>query len=188
MALSLRYLSPFFVMIIAVLFLNEKVKIMQWLSAMLVIFGLVLFKGFSADVYLSLIFCGVMGAIFTAICYVLVKKASEFDHPFVILNYGFILTVFILLPFVWQQWKPLNNNELIYVIAMSITSFLGGAMITYALQIGEASKVAPIKYVEVLAAFIIGFFFFDETFGLLSLFGVGLIFTGLFANIYYQNS
>lgn len=61
MALSLQYLSPFIVMIIAVIFLNEKVKAMQWLSAVLVILGLVLFKGFSTDIALSLIFCGVMG-------------------------------------------------------------------------------------------------------------------------------
>ena len=188
MALSLRYLFPFIVMIIAVLFLNEKVKIMQWLSALLVIAGLVLFKGFSTDVALPIFFCGVAGAIFSALSYLFIKKASEFDHPLVILNFGFFLTVFILLPFAYQQWTPLNNSEIIYVTAMSVVAFFGSIMVIYALQMGEASKVAPVKYVEVLAAFIIGFFFFNETFSSLSLCGVALIFTGLLANVYFQNN
>jgi len=186
MALSLRYLSPFFVMMIAVFTFNEQVKLMQWLSVILVIIGLVLLKGFDIDAEWTLFIYGILGAVLTAISYILVKKIAQTEHPFVILNYGFTLAVFILIPFLFGRWQALTFFQWMLCFGAGIFGFLGSLLLTYSFKQGDAGKVAPVKYVEVLAAFIIGFFFFGETYNTIGIIGIFLIFTGLLGNIYFQ--
>jgi len=186
MALSLRYLSPFFVMILAIFAFNEHVKLMQWLSVLVVIIGLVFLKDFDANTEWTLFIYGILGAVLTAISYILVKRVAQREHPFVIINYGFGLAIFILIPFVFGRWQALTFSQWMLCFGVGITGFVGSILLTYSFKQGDAGKVAPVKYVEVLAAFIIGFFFFGETYNTIGIIGIFLIFTGLLGNIYFQ--
>jgi drug/metabolite transporter (DMT)-like permease len=54
---------------------------------------------------------------------------------------------------------------------------------TKSFQLEEASTLAPFKYMELVYALIMGFFFFGETYSLFAFGGIVLILTGMMLNV-----
>lgn len=182
-SVSLRYLAPIFTAIFAVLILREKVKKIQALYFLGALIGVLLLKGFDARIdSMSLIF-GILGAAFGGLVYVIIRKIGNSEHPMVIINYFMLLATILsglaMIPF----WKSPNPKEWLALIALGLTGFFSQVFMTKALQNEMASKVAPIKYMEVVYSMLIGFFWFGESIPLLSMLGIGLIIGCMLLNL-----
>ena len=57
---------------------------------------------------------------------------------------------------------------------------------TKSFQNSKVNLVAPIKYLEVILAIIIGFFYFNENYTIFTLAGVMLILIGIVSNFYFS--
>ena len=77
--------------------------------------------------------------------------------------------------------------ELLLLLSLGIFGFFGQLFMTKAFQIGETSVIAPIKYVEVVFAIIVGVGFLGETYSVWSFVGMGMIISGLLLNIWYKH-
>ena len=90
--------------------------------------------------------------------------------------------------------KPFNINEFItpdplelfLLLFLGVFGFFGQYYMTKAFQHGVASKVAPIKYVEVIFTLSFGVFWFGEIYTLTSLLGITMVIGGLTASALYQ--
>ncbi len=181
-SVTLKYLSPFFTFLLAIWFLNEKVKPIQWLFLILALLGVILLKGFDSRIDNLSMLLAIMGAFFGACVYVIIRKIGKTEHPLVIVNY-FMTSASIIsgiaLLFIWTT--PTFSDFLI-LVCLGGFGYFGQKYMTLSFQHEEANIVAPFKYSELIYAFAIGFFFFNEGYSLLAIIGVAILLFSCVAN------
>ncbi|WP_378174322.1 DMT family transporter [Aquimarina sp. SS2-1] len=186
-AVSLRYLSPIFATILAVIFLRERVKNIQWLFFLLAFFGVLMIKGFDTDINSIGLLLIILSALFSGVVYVLINKIGLKDHPVVIVNYfmwiatllGGVLSIF--------NWKKTPEGiELGLLLSLGIFGYFGQLFMTKAFQSQVTNKVVSLKYMEVVFTMIAGIFLFGDSYPFLSIVGTIMVITGLILNMFYR--
>ena len=174
-SVSLKYLSPVFAAIFAVLFLRERVPRYKWLFFGLAVIGVMLLKGYDARIDTFSLILGLTGAVTAGFVYVIIRRIGQTEHPLVIINYFMMLAAVLsglaMIPF----WQTPVLYQLLPLLAMGTIGYFAQVFMTKALQIEQASKVAPIKYMQLIFSLIIGFVWFGETYTVLSMVGILLI-------------
>ena len=187
-SVSLKYLSPIFTAIFAVLILKEKVKSIQWLFFLGALSGVVLLKGFDARIDNLNLILGILGAVFGGGVYVVIRKIGQSEHSMVIINYfmlsAAILTGLLMIP----DWKKPSLYQWMLLISTGIFGYFAQIYMTKAFQIESASRIAQLKYLEVIYSLIIGLIWFGEGYSWLSLIGILLILVFMILNVLVKNS
>ncbi len=83
-------------------------------------------------------------------------------------------------------WRMPNPTELLYLIAVGTLGYFGQVYMTKALQLEMASRVAPVKYIEVVYSLILGLIWFGEGYSFLSLVGILLIISSMLLNLMFK--
>ncbi len=185
-AISIRYLGPIFGVVMAALFLKEKVKGLQWLSFAIAFSGVILLKGF--DLRIDNLSLGLLliSAFFVGMVFVLLRYLSETDHYLTIINYFMVMAIIASLFFI-NQWRMPVGNEWYPVVGIGILGMVGQVFMTRAFQTEDTSVLAPFKYMELVWALIMGYFLFGETYSWLPFLGIILIIIGMLLNVYSKN-
>jgi len=185
-AVTIRYVAPLFGAVLAVYFLKERIFPLQWFFYVLAFFGVVLIKGFDASISLFGVGVVLAAAFFSAIVYVIITKIGKRDHPLlVVLFFMGIATLTGLIGSINNFIIPTGLESLLLLL-LGIFGFFGQYYMTKAFQNGEASKVAPIKYSEVIFTLSFGVYWFGEVYTPNSLFGIGLVILSLTASVLYK--
>jgi drug/metabolite transporter (DMT)-like permease len=179
-SVALKYLSPIFTAMFAVVLLKEKLKPVQWLFFLISFIGVVLLKGFDTRIALFDFSLGIFSAITGGILYILIRKIGDDDHPSVVVHYfmlfASILSAILMIPY-WVT-PTLEDNFIFFGVGFS--GFIAQIYMTKAFQQkDDANYLAIFKYLEAIYAIIIGYLYFGETYSYLSFFGIILIFLGL---------
>ena len=185
-AVSLRYTSPIFAAIFAMIFLKEKIKPIQWLLFVIAFIGVLIINGFGANVASIGVVLILFSAIFLGLIFVIIRKIGNREHPLVIINY------FMMMAFVFggvmsiKYWQTPNLLEWILFLSMGVFGYFGQLYMTKAFQSHDTNVIAPLKYLEVVFMIIVGALFFDEVYTLSTLLGISLILAGIIYNIYLK--
>lgn len=187
-SVSLRYTSPIFAAIMAYLFLQEKVKPLQWVLFLIAFIGVMIIKGFGVDVNtIGLIFV-LLSALFLGFIFVIIRKIGDTENPLVIINYFMVMAFSFGGIMSISNWKQPDFIEWFLLLSLGFFGYIGQLYLTKSLQSGETNIVAPLKYLEVVCMILIGAFWFGEVYNLWTLFGVLLIMFGLLYNLYLKRS
>ncbi|APZ48091.1 EamA family transporter [Polaribacter reichenbachii] len=185
-SVSLRYTSPIFAAILAFFLLKEKIKTIQWFLFLLAFIGVLMIKGFGADVNTIGLLFVLTSAVFQGLVFVLIRKIGSKEHPLVIINY-FMATAFVFGGLMSiNHWTNPTPSEWVLLLSLGVLGYIGQLYMTKAFQTNETNVVAPLKNLEVIFAIIIGALWFGEIYNLLTLLGVFLILFGLVYNIYIK--
>jgi len=182
----LKYLAPIFAAVLAVLILKEKVKPIQWVFFLLSFFGLILMKGFDFRIDNFNLLIGLAGALVTGMTWIVIKRMGKTEHPLTVVNYMMICGTIVAGIYCFFEWKTPSNYDYWLLLLAGLGGFIGQWFITKAFQVELASNIAPLKYLEVFFALIVGFIWFDESYELLSFVGILLILSGMLMNVFYQ--
>lgn len=186
-SVSLKYLSPIFTAIFAVILLKEKVKWIQWVLFFTAFSGVFLLKGFDARIDTLSFVLGLTGSVAAGLVYVTIRRIGSADHPLVIINYfmlsAAILSGLAMIPF----WVTPSLNELGLLLLMGSFGYLGQIYLTKAFQAEDASVVAPFRYLEVVYSLLIGLIWFGESYTLLSFIGIVLIVGSMLVNVFLKS-
>ena len=187
-SVSIKYLSPVFAAIAAVVLLKENVRPIQWIFFSMALLGVFLLKGFDNRIETWSLAIGILGAIAGGLIYPLIRKIGNSEHPFTIINY-FMLTAAIVLGILMIPfWRTPTGVEWIYLLTLGTSGFFAQVFMTQAFQMEEVSLIAPMKYLEVVYALLIGLIFYGEAYAFMSFIGILLIFLGMILNIRFKNS
>ena len=187
-AVTLRYTAPFFVALLAILFLGEKIKLIQWVFFSISFAGVVLVKGFDTTVDFLGLGIILLSSLTSAITYILISRIGSKDHYMVIINY-FMLTATLVGAFgSLYQWKAPQPIEWLYFIFLGVFGLIAQILMTQAFQIGPAYKIAPYKFVEVIFSLAFGVLIFMDVYTFYSIMGMVLIIMGLILNGAYKRS
>lgn len=187
-AVSLRYLSPIFATLLAVLFLKEKVKHIQWLFFLIAFSGVLIIKGFDTEINSFGLLLIVLSALFSGFVYVLINKIGLRDHPVVIVNYFmWISTILGGVLSIFQWTKTPTGIEWGFLLSLGVFGYFGQLFMTKAFQSQATNKVVSLKYMEVIFTMIAGVFIFGDNYPILSILGTVMVITGLVLNMFYKS-
>ena len=185
-AVSLRYISPIFAAVLAVIFLKEKIYKLQWFYFFLAFIGVLLIKGFDEGVDMLGVLLVLVSAFFSGLVYVVITKIGTSDHPVVIVNYFMWISTILGGLFTIFNWQQPQNMEWLFLFSLGVVGYFGQLFMTKAYQLGSANKIVPLKYIEVIFTMLLGIAWFGDSYPLLSVFGTLLVIVGLVLNVMYK--
>lgn len=187
-AVTIRQLSPFFILFLASIFLKEKINAAKITIFVLAFIGAILIvkPGFNLDIYPAMI--GLFGTIFTAAEHVSLRRLRLTDHPLVIVNYfGYVVGLISLGLLLWQ-----GNFVVPDALSVFILLLLGVIGLAAQIVLTKAYRIAPTKlvsfylYLQIIFSAVIGVLFFKEIPGIYSIFGASLIILSGYLNYLYN--
>ncbi|TPN89322.1 DMT family transporter [Aquimarina algicola] len=185
-AVSLRYLSPIFATIFAVIFLREHVKPIQWLFFLMAFGGVLMIKGFDPNINTLGLTLVLGSAIFSGGVYVIINKIGQKDHPVVIVNYFMWISFIVGGILSFFDWTMPSGIEWVLLLSLGVFGYFGQLFMTKAFQSQATNKIVSLKYAEVIFTMIAGAFWFIDVYPPLSIVGTLLVITGLILNIWYR--
>lgn len=187
-AVTIQFLSPIFTSILGIFIVRENVKPLQWLFFLLAFAGVIMVQGFDPRITTFYLVIGVVSAFFSGLAYNFIRKLKHTEHPLVIVFYFPLVTLPItgiysafdwVQPVGWEQWALL--------LLIGIFTQIAQYFMTKAYQSEELSKIASLKYLGIIYALGFGWVFFNETFNLLTYFGMTIVLVGVVLNIWYKH-
>ena len=187
-AVTLRYLSPIFAAVFSIILLKEKIAPIRWLFFLIAFSGVVILK--YVDIRINFIGLGfiLISALFGGLVYVTINKIGDKEHPYTIVNYFMIFNVIVGGLLSLFDWTMPTKKDILPLLSLGVFGFFGQLYMTRAFQTSDVTKVAPIKYLEVIFTVMIGVSFFNESYSFSSLIGISFIIIGLMLNIVYKKA
>ncbi|MFY0608422.1 MAG: DMT family transporter [Cyclobacteriaceae bacterium] len=186
-ASTLQYLAPIFSAILGVFLVKEKVRSWQWVFFAMSFAGVVVVQGFDPRISMVHLLMGIGASLFMGFAYNFVRMLKDTEHPLVIIFY-FPL---ILLPIsgVWSSlnWVQPIGWDWVVLFAVGIFTQMAQYFMTKSYQTERLSKVSILNYIGIIYALGFGWLIFDESFNLMTYLGMGLVLSGVVANVVLTN-
>ena len=177
-AQALQKISPFFVTILAVLFLGEKLTKLKVVSLVMAFIGALLVVNPKFDPRLMPALIGLLASFLAAIAYTILsylqRKENQESGNTIIFNFALVSCILSLVPMVKNLVIPdLKLGILLFLIGAFAS--LGQFLITKAYSLTEASLISIFDYSGVVVSSILGLLIFQEHLPLTSILGIGII-------------
>jgi len=184
-AVILNKTSPFFVMIFASIFLNEKIKKPHIFSLGFAVVGatLVIKPSFSSEMIPALI--ALSAGILSGIAYTLLRHLRKSDSSETIVLFFCTFSTLSTIPFLFGgNFVIPNLKEAFALFALGIFAVIAQLFVTQAYRFSEAGEVSIYAYTNIVFSALIGIIFFNEMLDMLSIIGGSVIIAAGFINFY----
>ena len=192
-ATVIQYLHPAFTAILAFLFLKEAIQRSTLLCIILSFSGLILIVrpdflfGLNHDSLPMLSLCAaLLGALGSAIAYVLVRKLSATEDTSVIIFYFPLIALPVSLIALGENFVMPTGTDWGLLLLVGVFTQIGQIGLTKAMQTEVASKATAYSYIQVLFATLLGWLLFAEIPGIYTWLGGGLVFIGALVNALWK--
>ena len=186
-AVAIRYLSPFFAVLIAAVWLREHVRPIQWVYLAVAFAGVLLLKGFDGRIGGTGLALILASAVLGGITFAIIRRLGTSEHPLVIVCYftgtATLLGLVGMLVAPQGYTTPLPTDWL-PLLALGVVGLVGQIFMTIAMQTENASRVMPLKYLETVFLLGLGIVYLEETYGAVAFLGMLLIVVGNVANVF----
>ncbi len=161
-AITIQFSRPLIMVVIAALFLGERVGRGRVLATVLGFCGIVMITRPFGSGFEPWALVALAGAVFATLVALSIKLLTRTEQTMVIMFYFALFTTLLsAIPaiIVWQWPSPVEFALLILTGALGM---LGQSLFTHGIGTGETSFVLPFDYLRILYAFILGVIWFAE--------------------------
>lgn len=172
---TIMKLSPFFITILASIFLKEKIAKVQ-IPALIIAFAgaLLLSKpGFNSNWFP--LFAAFLCALFSSIAYTLLAYFKNRVNGMVIIYHFSLFSIMASIPFMFFDFKIPNLYELALLLLIGLLGGFGQIALTYSYRMAPASEVSVYNYSGIVFSMILGFVFLGEVLPWTSVIGAALV-------------
>ena len=164
-AMVLTFSSPFFIVILSIIFLKDKVGIYRWSAIFIGFFGVVLIVQPTSDIFNYYSIFPILTAIAWAFTVIILKFIPQGHSTAKIQLYTLIFNVTgaVILFLITTGHTEIKSTE--DFLLMTLTGILGGTaaiLFIYAYRLISASKMASFEYFGIPSSFVLGWLFFNE--------------------------
>lgn len=181
---ALSFLSPLFMVAFGAFFLSERIdgRIVFALITGLAGMALISSPHIGRTHYEPGALWGIAAVLLSAVSYALAVVALRVratrDPAVTIVLFQNVAPAALLLPVAAFVWQPIAPGHWIVLAGVGVLGVAGHLLLVRAFRIAEAARLAPLHYLVLVWAVVIGFFAYGETPGLMTLAGAGLIVAG----------
>ena len=185
-ATVIQYLFPIFTALVAPLIISEAINKKVFGAILIGLTGVYTVLDFpflikTANISVYSIGIAITGSFLTSVAYVLVRKATKVnEHPLVVMFYFPLFTVPMCLPFLISNWVHPSPEVWGYLFLVGICTQSGQFFLTHGYKELPAAEAAPLSYVQVPFAMIMGAIFFDEIITINFIIGSTLVLISIF--------
>ena len=184
---TIMFSQPLFFLPLAVLFLNEKIRISRWVATLIGFIGLILIIQPGTQAFQMVAFVPMLAALFFALLDILAKKMVSTENTYNMLFYfafGTTVCAFVPALFMWITPTPL---EFLYLVLLGLGANLIQVCLIRAFSATDASGLMPFRYVEFIFSSVVGFLLFAEIPSGRLFLGAPLIIAGALFITYYES-
>lgn len=192
-ATFIQYLHPMFTGVLAFVFLREAFQRSTLLCIALSLIGLlmivqpsVFFGAHSASYNLLALWAAVLGALGSAVAYVLVRKLNQTEESAVIIFYFPLVALPLSILFLGRDFVIPEGISWLYLLCVGLFTQVGQVGLTLAMKTETAAKATAYSYLQVVFAVFFGWLIFSEYPTLWTFLGGGCILAGALVNLYWK--
>lgn len=151
--------SPLFIVVLAKVFLHERVDRARWLAIALGFAGVLLVVQPRADGFSIYAWVCLLATVIYAVRDLLTRKISA-ATPSILVTLATAGVVWLMagLVMAFQGWTPMQGRDLGWLALASLLLSTGYYALITAMRLGEMTVIAPFRYVGLLWAVLIGYF------------------------------
>lgn len=167
-ATLIMYINPVLTGVLAAIFLDEALDMLDWGGLALSILGVILIAqpsfifGSSAELDLFAVGVGLAGALFSAISYVIVRKLRRTDDPLTVVFYFPLVATPASIPLAIPGAVMPQGWEWLMLLGVGLVTFIAQVTMTRGLVLEKAGRATSVSYLQVVFAFVWGMLFFNE--------------------------
>jgi drug/metabolite transporter (DMT)-like permease len=161
-AISLSFTRPLFMILLAVLFLGERIRWRRGLATLVGFTGVLIMVQPGSVNFEPAFATGLFAALAVAGALVTVKMLATHDAPVTIMLTFSIGTVVVSIIPATLVWQMPTGNEWLILMGLGTVASLGQYSMIRAFTIGEATVMSPIDYLQILLGSSAGYFLFQE--------------------------
>ena len=164
-AMTLTFSSPFFIVILSIIFLQDKVGIYRWSAIIIGFVGVVLILRPTSDIFNFYSTYSILTAFAWGVTVIILKfipknfSTSKIQFYTLVFNVIGAFSLFVL----FSNDFYVNNYKDLFL--MVLTGILGGTaaiLFIYAYRLISLSKLASFEYFGIPSSFLLGWIFFNE--------------------------
>lgn len=181
----LNKLSPFWVIILASVFLKEKFYKIQLIPIITVFIGALLVIKPTFNVSVIPAISGLLSSVMAGTAYTLVRHLRTMEHPNKIVFYFAAISIIVTAPlmFIFGYTSP-TLFQFLTLIGSGISAFVAQLALSYAYKYSKANEISVYQYLTIIFSAIIGFVLLKEIPDIYSLLGGILILGSAVYNFY----
>jgi drug/metabolite transporter (DMT)-like permease len=187
-ATVIQFCNPMVAALIATFALREPLRGAEVVATVLSMLGVILvaqptfFFAEGAALDPLAVTIGLVGAFFSAVAYVVMRRLGATDHHMVVVFYFPLVTGPLSLPLLAIEGVVMPQGvEWLYLLGIGISAQLGQIQITQGFALETASRASSVTYVQIVLAYTWGILLFGEFPNILSIVGAVLVVLGVFS-------
>ena len=164
-AMTLTFSSPFFIVILSIIMLNERIGIYRWSAVIIGFVGVLMIMRPTSEIFSFYSIYPILTAIAWAFTVIILKFIQGNHSTAKIQLYTLIFNVSGGIILFLVTTGHLEIKSLKDFILMTTTGILGGTaaiLFIYSYRLISASKIASFEYLGIPSSFILGWIFFAE--------------------------
>ena len=174
-AALLKQTAPFFMPIIALLWLGEKIPWAVRLAIFVGFAGVALINPPEQGVINLAVLIALLGACLGALAKVTIRRMRDTESPQrIVFYFAFFSTIFASIPAL-LSWQVPSTEQLLWLVVLAATSTVAQLLLSKAYGMAPAGQLAPYTYGSVAFAALFGWLFWDEILAYNSWLGIALV-------------
>ena len=186
-ATVIQFCNPMLAALIAVFALKEQLRPLDVVATVCSMAGVVLVAQptflFASGAPLDqvAVAVGVVGAIFSAVAYVVIRRLGSTEHHMVVVLYFPLITGPASLPILAVEGLVLPHGfEWLLLLGIGVAAQLGQIEITKGFKLETAGRASSVTYLQIVLAYTWGVLLFGEYPNAISILGALLVVVGVF--------
>ena len=182
-AILLKLTTPFFIPIVALLWLREPSSKLTLLAIALGFIGVIFIvdpqnKGWSE---VDLVLIGLLGAVLAALAKVTIRRMRDSEPSLRIVFYFSIFATAFSGPFAYFAWETPSMVHMLWLFGLAAVATIGQLLVTSAYRRVSAGKIGQFTYTSLIFSSTMGWLIWDEALtlsiimGMLFIVGAGLL-------------
>ena len=175
-AVAISYSTPLFVTIGAVWVLGETVRARRWAAVLIGFIGVIILLRPDADTFTGASLVALLAAVMSASVAISIKFLTRTESPDAIVVFTTALWVPMSLVPASLFWQTPSGITWLWLVLAGLFGTVAHMCWTRALQLGDASILTPISFMQVLVVGVLGWWLFGESVDRYTLIGALIIF------------
>jgi len=181
-AILLKLCTPFFIPLIALLWIKERSSIATWFAIALGFLGVAIISepklqsDFNASFNaLFLVGIGLLGACLGALAKVTIRRMGQNEPALRTVFYFGVFASLASLPFALNNWTQPTTNQWFLLGCLAVVATVGQLLVTYAYKRAAAGKIGQYTYTSLIFTAALGWMLWGEVITLAILLGSACI-------------